>query len=71
MKLQAATAVSGGYFTLQWPSVVNKSYSLQRSASISAGGWTTVATNLPGTGQMMQWPDSRRVRREVYRVLVQ
>jgi hypothetical protein len=52
-----ATTPSGSDFTLQWPSVVNKSYSVQSSSSLS-GGWVTVATNLIGNGQPMQWTDT-------------
>jgi hypothetical protein len=48
---------SGSSFTLQWPSVVNKSYSVQSSFS-PGGSWTTIATNLIGNGQTLQWTDT-------------
>jgi hypothetical protein len=48
---------NGTSFTLQWPSVVNKTYTLQSSAS-PGGGWTTAATNLVGNGQTLQWTDT-------------
>lgn len=44
--------------TLQWPSVVNKSYSVQTSRTLFPPNWVTVATNLIGTGQIMQWQDN-------------
>jgi hypothetical protein len=56
-KFAASTLPSGGYFTLQWPSVVNKTYSLQSSSS-PAGSWTTIATNLIGNSQTLQWTDT-------------
>jgi hypothetical protein len=59
-------------FTLQWPSVVNKSYTLQSSSSLSPGNWTTLATNIPGSGQTMQWTDTNATgRAQFYRALVQ
>jgi hypothetical protein len=45
-------------FTLQWQSVVNKNYSVQCSSSGLPGNWTTVASNILGNGQIMQWTDS-------------
>jgi sugar lactone lactonase YvrE len=69
-KFQPATPVSSGAFTLQWPSVVNRSYSLQSSPSMSAG-WTTI-TNLIGNGQTLQWTDTNSASgAKFYRALVQ
>ncbi len=66
-----AATPAGGSFTLQWPSVVNKSYTLQSSSSVG-GGWTTVATNLAGTGQAMNWTDTNAASGvRFYRALVQ
>jgi hypothetical protein len=56
-KFAPSTVPGGGYFTLQWPSVLNKTYAVQ-SASSPAGGWTTLATNLIGNNQTMQWTDT-------------
>jgi hypothetical protein len=59
-------------FTLQWPSVVNKSYTVQYSTSLTSGSWTTLATNIPGNGQAMQWTDSNGTgQARFYRALVQ
>lgn len=55
-RLMPATAPVGGYFVLQWPSVLNKTYAVQCSSSMN-GGWVTLAT-LTGTGQLMQWTDT-------------
>jgi sugar lactone lactonase YvrE len=48
---------AGNSFTLEWSSVVNKNYSVQSSSSLG-GVWTTIATNLIGTGQPLQWTDT-------------
>jgi hypothetical protein len=67
-----ATAPAGGGFALQWPSVVNKHYTLQYSTSISSGNWTTIATNLTGNGQPIQWSDPNvTAAARFYRALVQ
>jgi hypothetical protein len=66
-----ASAPAGGSFTLQWPSVVNKHYTVQSAPSLF-GGWTTLATNLPGNGQTLQWTDSSAAAgARYYRALVQ
>jgi hypothetical protein len=62
---------AGGYFTLQWPSVVNKIYTLQSSSS-PAGGWTTLVSNLAGNSQTLQWTDTNTsTGARFYRALVQ
>jgi hypothetical protein len=59
-------------FTLQWSSVANKNYTIQSSSSISPGNWTTLASNILGNGQTMQWTDSNATgRAQFYRALVQ
>jgi hypothetical protein len=66
-----ATAQVGSSFTLQWPSVVNKNYTLQSSSALG-GGWTTVATNLLGNSQVLQWTDTNASSgARFYRALVQ
>jgi hypothetical protein len=63
--------LSGSSFTLQWPSVVNKNYTLQSSSS-PGGGWTTIATNLIGNSQVLQWTDTNGASgARFYRALVQ
>jgi len=62
----------GGSSTLQWPSVVNKSYTIQSSSSLSPGNWTTRAGNILGSGQTMQWIDTNATGQALfYRALVQ
>jgi sugar lactone lactonase YvrE len=56
-QFQPAVAPTGSGFVLQWPSIVNKHYSVQCSP-VAGGPWTTVATNLLGNGQPMQWTDT-------------
>jgi hypothetical protein len=66
-----ATPLSGSSFTLQWPSVVNKIYTLQSSSS-PGGGWNTIATNLIGNSQVLQWTDTNSATgARFYRALVQ
>jgi sugar lactone lactonase YvrE len=59
-------------FTLQWPSVVNKSYTIQSSSGLSPGNWTTLASNILGNGQILQWTDTNATGQALfYRALVQ
>jgi hypothetical protein len=59
-------------FTMQWSSVANKLYSIQCAYGTPAGNWTTLATNILGNGQTMQWTDSNATgKAEFYRALVQ
>jgi hypothetical protein len=70
-KFLPATAQAGTGFTVQWPSVVDKTYTLQSSASTS-GGWTTVASNLMGNSQVLQWTDTNAsANARFYRAVVQ
>jgi hypothetical protein len=67
-----ATVPAGAGFALQWPSVVNRNYTLQYSSSAGPGNWTTIATNLAGTGQPMQWTDpNAAAAARFYRAFVQ
>jgi hypothetical protein len=64
-------AQGGSSFTLQWPSVFNKNYTLQ-SASSPNGGWSTVASNLIGNSQVLQWTDTNAASgARFYRAIVQ
>jgi hypothetical protein len=70
-QFQPGGAFSPPNFTLQWSSVVNKNYSVQCAASL-AGSWTTLASNILGNGQTMQWTDSTaNGQTRFYRALVQ
>jgi Bacterial TSP3 repeat len=65
-------AFSPTNFALQWSSVVNKHYTVQCSFGLSPTNWTTLATNIAGSGQPMQWIDTNATgKREFYRALVQ
>ena len=64
-------SASGSGFTLQWPSVVNKTYSVQSSSSTD-GNWTTVASGLIGNSQVLQWADTNAsASTRFYRAIVQ
>lgn len=70
-KFGGGTMGSGGY-TIQWPSVANKHYSIQSSSSLAPGTWTAVATNIVGNGQTMQWTDTSAIGNiRFYRATVQ
>jgi sugar lactone lactonase YvrE len=60
-------------FSVQWPSVPGKTYMVQSSASLFSTNWTMMASNLPGTGQMMQLSDTNASAQtgRFYRVQVQ
>jgi hypothetical protein len=45
-------------FSVQWPSVPGKTYLVQSSTSLFSTNWTTLSSNLPGTGQLMQLSDT-------------
>ncbi len=66
------TSFAPSSFTLQWSSVVNKHYTVQCSSGLSPGNWTTLASNILGNGQTMQWTDSNAAgKARFYRALVQ
>ena len=44
--------------TVQWPSVLGKTYTVLSSPSLFNSPWTAIATNLIGTGQTMQLSDT-------------
>jgi hypothetical protein len=62
-------------FSLQWSSVVNKSYTVQSSPTLHPGNWTTAASNiLGGALPTTQWTDTNatgQTQSQFYRVLVQ
>jgi hypothetical protein len=68
----AAAAPQAGGFVLQWTTVASKHYTLQSSSSLDGSSWTTIATNLSGNGQPMQWTDpAPGATAKFYRALVQ
>jgi sugar lactone lactonase YvrE len=54
----APSAPAPNNFIVQWPSVLGKTYLLQSSTSLFSTNWSVIASNLVGTGQMMQFQDS-------------
>jgi hypothetical protein len=69
-KFAPSALPAGGYFTMQWPSVVNKIYTVQSSPS-PAGPWTTTASNIIGNSQTLQWTDANAsTGARFYRALV-
>ncbi len=56
--LQLAPLAPAPNFTVQWPSVVGKTYLVQSSSSLLSTNWSITASNLPGTGLMMQLSDT-------------
>jgi sugar lactone lactonase YvrE len=56
--LQLTPLASAPNFTVQWPSIVGKTYMVQSSSSLASTNWSITASNLPGTGFMMQLSDT-------------
>jgi sugar lactone lactonase YvrE len=56
--LQLTPLAPAPNFTVQWPSVVGKTYMVQSSSSLISTNWSITASNLPGTGLMMQLSDT-------------
>jgi hypothetical protein len=52
-----AIGTDGGHFVISFTTVGGKSYDLQRSDDITSGIWTMVATNIAGTGGIVQATD--------------
>jgi len=54
---------------LRWPTVYNKSYNIEWIPSLSGTNWFTIATNVPGTDQMMDFPVTNiNLETQFYRV---
>jgi sugar lactone lactonase YvrE len=71
-KFLPGSTLAPSSFTMQWSSVPNKLYSVQTSYKISPGSWTTVATNILGSGQPVQWTDNNATgKTQFYRAIVQ
>jgi hypothetical protein len=70
-KFVTGSSVTSTNFTLQWASVVNKTYSVQRCMGLGMP-WTTIATGIPGNGQTVQWVDTAAPSKAAfYRAIVQ
>jgi hypothetical protein len=71
--LQLTPMAPAPNFTVQWPSVPGKTYQVQSSTSLFSTNWITTASNLAGTGQMMQLSDTNTPAppARFYRVQVQ
>jgi hypothetical protein len=64
--------VSAPSSALSWPSIFGKLYSVECSSTLFGGSWSTIGTNLGGTGQMMQFSDPNPAGgMRFYRVKVQ
>jgi hypothetical protein len=68
-QLMAGAAGPSG-FNFQWPSVVNKNYTLESSPTLGSPNWSVVASNLIGNGQIMQWSDTNPSTANFYRAQV-
>ena len=56
--LQLTPLAPAPNFAVEWPSVVGKTYMVQSSSSLASTNWSITASNLPGTGLMMQLSDT-------------
>ena len=70
--LQLTTPAPSGNYSVQWPSIVGKNYTLECSTSLFSTNWTVIATNILGTGQPIQFTDpAPQGQARFYRALVQ
>jgi len=69
LNVSANNVAQGQPGTIQWPSVANKQYSIQRSATLFPGVWSTIAT-VTGSGNTMQFNDTVTGQAYYYRVQV-
>jgi endonuclease/exonuclease/phosphatase family metal-dependent hydrolase len=49
---------TGSDFVISWPSIFGKRYQLETRPSYTSGSWTSLQTNLPGTGATMSATDT-------------
>jgi hypothetical protein len=57
---------------LTWPSIFGKQYSVESSSTLFGGSWSVIGTNVPGTGQDIQFADPNPTSGiRFYRVKVQ
>lgn len=69
--LKARSAKGAGQSaSIQWPSVLNKQYVVERAASLYSPVWTPVSTNT-GTGWTLEYQDPAPGGAQFYRVRVQ
>jgi sugar lactone lactonase YvrE len=71
--LQLTPMAPAPNFTVEWPSVPGKTYQVKSATSLFSTNWITTASNLAGTGQMMQLSDTNTPAppARFYRVQVQ
>jgi hypothetical protein len=65
-----ASTLNDTGFTLQWPSVPDKTYTVESSPTLGPANWSVIATNLVGNGQPMQWSDTNSSTANFYQVQV-
>jgi hypothetical protein len=70
-KLNAGATAGSSVFNLQWPTVVGKHYTLQSSPSGTPGTWTTLLSNVAGSGNPMNWSDTSGAQAKFFRATVQ
>ena len=65
-------AKSGNDMQLSFPTIVGKTYRLERSDTLAAASWTTVQDNIAGTGATLQITDTNGASqtKRFYRVVV-
>ena len=68
----AEGSVSGGDFIVRFPTLAGRTYRLEDSPDLSSTSWTTLADNIAGNGNPMQWPiaGALAMSRRFYRVKV-
>jgi len=62
--------VSNGGFVINFNTILGQIYALQSTTNLAGGSWSSIVTNIAGTGNIVQIPDTNSVNRgqRYYRV---
>ncbi len=72
LTVKSFAPLPGGGFTLTWDTVTGKTYTVERSSSLTPNQWTTLQNNVSGDGTVKSFTDAnpRAETRLFYRVAV-
>lgn len=71
-QISSVVRAPNGNVTLDWPSLIGRSYQVQMATNLTTSGWFNVGGNSAGTGQPMSLTDSAPIGAErYYRIIEQ
>ncbi len=71
-QITSVVRAPNGNVTLNWPSLISRSYQVQMATNLTTSAWSPVGANTPGTGQGMTLIDNAPVGAErYYRIIEQ